>query len=606
MRPLKALSYLLPLTLLAACGSDGQSGQKCNVDSTLGVIHSILDTRGCTASTCHGADASEAAAGLDLRPDSFYENVVNVAASTADLPLVFPAEEERSVLFLKIAGKTLGTELSEFGVSGASMPSSPDTVSEDELEVIRQWIRGGAPRAGVVKDAPDVLGCGGARDPSPNKIPPLPAPAVDEGVQLRSGGWKLGAESEDEVCYVTYYDYSDRVPSGSRLPCPEEYGGPDRECFAFNTLTLAQDPQSHHSIIESYIPAPEDAYQWDPKSSVWKNWQCLRGPNDGMPCDPTAEGACGEEGQCATEPLTSIACIGYQNGPRAMGSALGFFGRASTRLNVAIAQEGTLFEEYPEGVYGVMPIAGFTIWNSHSFNLTKEDTSVDQYLNLSFAETDERLFQRRAMNILDDIFAMGTVPPFTSHEACASFTLPQGARLLTLSSHTHKFGTDFRIWYPPNELCSAGGSFGGEATQDCDVPAREPDYRSFNYQDPLYQRFDADNNLEILDSADARDRTFRFCAIWDNGETNPQEVRKNSERPDANSCDFGAANDFIGECGCEPELRACLGGPTQGMSCNGDDSLCGEGGVCDACPVWGGVTTEEEMFAILGAMYLTQ
>ena len=156
---------------------------------------------------------------------------------------------EASLATLKIAGKTLGTGLSEFGVSGAPMPSSPDTVSEDELEVIRQWIRGGAPRAGVVKDAPDVLGCGGVRDPSPNKIPPLPAPAVDEGVQLRSGGWKLGAESEDEVCYVTYYDYSDRVPSGSRLPCPEEYGGPDRECFAFNTLTLAQDPQSHHRAL---------------------------------------------------------------------------------------------------------------------------------------------------------------------------------------------------------------------------------------------------------------------------------------------------------------------------------------------------------------------
>lgn len=35
---------------------------------------------------------------------------------------------------------------------------------------------------------------------------------------------------------------------------------------------------------------------------------------------------------------------------------------------------------------------------------------------------------------------------------------------------------------------------------------------------------------------------------------------------------------------------------TQGMICNG--------GVCDACPVWGGVTTEEEMFGVLGAYYV--
>ncbi len=260
MRHLKALSYVLTLSALAACsssGSDDPNGgdpSKCNVDSTFGVVQQIFETRGCTASTCHGADASEAAAGLDLRPDSLYESVVNVAASTADLPLVFPAEEERSVLYLKMAAKTLGTDLSEVGVSGAPMPSSPDVLTEEELEVVRQWIRGGAPRVGVVKDAPDVLSCGDALEPSPNKIPPLPAPEAAKGVQLRSGGWTLGAESEDEVCYVTYYDYSDRIPSSARLPCPDEYGGPERECFAFNNLTLAQDPQSHHSVIESYIP----------------------------------------------------------------------------------------------------------------------------------------------------------------------------------------------------------------------------------------------------------------------------------------------------------------------------------------------------------------
>ena len=85
----------------------------------------------------------------------------------------------------------------------------------------------------------------------------------------------------------------------------------------------------------------------------------------------------------------------------------------------------------------------------------------------------------------------------------------------------------------------------------------------------------------------------------------PQEVRKHSERPDANTCAFGDLTDFIGPCGCEPEERACLGGPNQGMICDGDDSACG-GGLCDACPVWGGVTTEEEMFGILGAFYVIQ
>jgi hypothetical protein len=598
MRPLKALPYLLYLSVFAACGGDDAATQKCDADSTMAVVQSILDTRGCTASACHGADPSEAAAGLDLRPDTFYENVVNVAATTGDLPLVFPADEERSVLYLKIAAKTLGTDLGELGISGAGMPSSADRVTEEEIEVLRAWIRGGAPRVGIVSGAPDVLGCGDSLEPSPNKIPPLPAPAADKGIQLFSGGWTLPAESEDEVCYVTYYDYSDRVPDWAKLPCPEAYGGASRECFGYSSMLLAQDPQSHHSIVESYIPPPDSPEQWDPKNEVWKDWQCLDGADDGMPCDPSIEGVCGEGSTCATAPTTALGCTAYPNGPRALGTILGFFGQATTRQNIAVAQEATFVEDYPEGVYGVMPVVGFTIWNSHSFNLTKEDTTVAQYINFTYIAEEDRQYQRRDLTVLDDIFAMGVIAPFTSSQSCATFTLPVGSRLLTLSSHTHKFGRDFRIWYPPNETCEAGPR--------CAAPEREPDYRSFFYQDPLYQRFDAENNLQLLDSPNEEDRTFRYCATWDNGETNAEEVRKHSERPDANTCAFGAANSFVGECGCEPAERACLGGPDEGMACNGDDSLCGTGGVCDACPVWGGVTTEEEMFGILGAYYVTQ
>ena len=40
------------------------------------------------------------------------------------------------------------------------------------------------------------------------------------------------------------------------------------------------------------------------------------------------------------------------------------------------------------------------------------------------------------------------------------------------------------------------------------------------------------------------------------------------------------------------------------MPCNGDDSVCGEGGICDACPVGGGVTTEEEMFVLFGSYFV--
>jgi hypothetical protein len=599
MRRPSAFVYVFPILVLAACSSETSSEtEKCSAESTYEVVGSVLESRGCTASTCHGADESSAAAGLDLRPETLYEKTVNIASASSTLPLVFPADEERSVLYLKVAAKTIGTSLTEFGVAGGPMPTTDDALTEAELELIRAWIRGGAPRTGVVQDAPDVFGCGPTVDPSPNKIPPLPEPDADKGIQLVSGGWTLPAESEDEVCYVTYYDVSDRVPDDVKIPCPEAYGGPDRECFTYSSMLLAQDPQSHHSIVESYIPPADKPEQWNPKSADWKDWQCLDGEKDGQPCDPTDLGYCGAGSTCATAPLTAIGCTRYRNGPDDLGTIAGFFGQATTRQNVAVAQEATFLEEYPEGVYGVVPTVGFAIWNSHSFNLTKEDTTVSQYINFTYAREEERSFQRRDLTILDDIFAMGTIPPFESSQSCATFTLPVGSRLLTLSSHTHKFGRDFRIWYPPNESCIAG--------PDCEAPDREPDYRSFTYQDPLYQRFDAKNNLTILDSENDADRTFRYCAVWDNGATNPAEVRKNSDRPDANSCAFGDAVGFIGPCGCSEEDRACLGGPFEGRSCGGDDSACGEGGVCDACPVWGGVTTEEEMFGILGAYYVAR
>lgn len=605
MRRRFAYLYLLMALCVAACS--GEDPVNCDdVDGTFALIQQVFDNRGCTAETCHGS--ADGAGGLDLRREVAFDNLVNVDANSADLPLVFPADEELSVLYLKVAAKTRGLSLSEFGVGGSEMPSSSDELTDDEVQLIEAWIRGGAPRTGAVADTPKGIACEDTLgEVTPNKVPVPDPPAADKGIQFISGGWQLPAQSEDEVCYVTYYDYADRIPAEFTLPCPEAYGGSERLCFAYDVISHIQDPQSHHSIIESYIPPVGSEEQWDPKNDVWKDWQCVGGDRAGQPCDPTNQGECGELNTCATAPLTALGCTSYANAPEELGTLLGFFGQASTRQNVAVAQEATFRETYPDGVYGVVPVEGFMIWNSHSFNLTNFDTTVSQYVNFEYIGEEDRRYIREDLTVLDNIFSMGVVPPFTTYEGCATFTLPVGSRLLTLSTHTHQFGRDFRVWYPPNEPCESGFA-SGEIDQrlDCDVPEGTPDYRSFTYQDPLYQRFDGTNNLTILDSPDVNDRTFRYCAIWDNGATNPEEVRRHSERPDANTCSFGIFSAFISGCGCDPEERACLGGDNQGMICNGDDGMCGEGGVCDACPVWGGVTTEEEMFGILGAFYVQE
>jgi hypothetical protein len=596
----------LAAVVVAACGSEGSSGtaSKCDAESTFAQIQQqIFERYGCTASACHGASLQGQ---LDLRPDVAYANLINVPASSGDYMRVFPGEQDLSVLYQKVAAKTEGFSLAALAdpIGGSPMPTSDAVLSENDLDLLRTWIRGGAPETGIVEGSQQYASCELQGDIVPNKIQPLPAPAVDEGVQFYSGAWRVPAEQEGEVCFVSYYDYSASIPADLQIPCGEEQGGPDRSCFFYNKSLLAQDPQSHHSIIEFYVPPEDKPEQWDPMDPSWKNWTCLGGDHDGMACTPGSD-ECGDRGQCATAPLTTVACIAYQNAPPDLGTVFGFFGRASVRQNLVTAQESSFRESYPPNVYALVPVKGFIVWDSHAFNLTKADTTIEQWLNLTFAPADQLLYQRRQIFDADDIFGMGRIEAFESTEACGSFTIPQNARLLTLSSHTHRFGTNFRVWYPPNEVCD-----NDEPGMECQRPDREPDYVSFDYADPLYQRF-ADDALPSFDGPDPEDRTFAYCALWDNGESNPEAVRRDSQKPEAETCAFVELfSQVVPEsfrfftCGCEPAERSCYGGPNEGLLCNGDDAVCGDGGLCDACPLGGGVTTEEEMFILLGSYYV--
>jgi len=603
VKPVQYAIAAFAAVFAAACGADGSSGiaAKCDADSTFAQVQQqIFEGHGCTAPACHGESTQ---GGLDLRPQSAYASLIRVPASSGGYVRVFPAEQDSSLLYQKVAAKTEGFDLGPLGISGGAMPTGEGVLSEDDLGLLRAWIRGGAPEAGIVAGSEQFASCRLEGEVAPNKIQPLPPPPADEGVQIYSGGWDVLAESEGEVCFVTYYDYSDRIPAELKVPCGVEQGGPDRDCFAYNNVLLAQDPQSHHSIVEFYVPPETSPEQWDPMHSSWKNWICLGGPNSGSSCTPGSD-ECGERGQCATAPQTTVACIFYANGPSDMGTPAGLFGDAEVRINLATAQEATFREDYPPNVFSLMPVKGFVVWDSHAFNLTESDTSLEQWMNLEFAAADEMVYPRQQIFDADDLFEMGRIEAFSSKEICGTYTIPQHGQLLTLSSHTHRFGKHFRIWYPPNDICHA-------EDPGCLPSDRKPDYASFDYADPLYQRFIADEILSFDSDVDA-DRTFKYCAVYDNGETNTSEVRRESMKPEAETCDFiagiaGAAQAFginIATCGCVPEERSCFGGPNQGMVCGDDDTACGDGGICDACPAGGGATIEEEMFLLLGSFYV--
>jgi hypothetical protein len=152
----------------------------------------------------------------------------------------------------------------------------------------------------------------------------------------------------------------------------------------------------------------------------------------------------------------------------------------------------------------------------------------------------------------------------------------------------HQRGELFRIWLPPNAPC--------QGTNGCVPPTSTEDYKSLLYDDPLYTYYDPPNDYS---SASVEDRTFKACAVYDNGADNPLEVKRESTKPNTPACDF-----FLASCGCAAADRVCLGGENEGDRCAGDDSVCGEGGLCDACPLLGGVTTDDEMFIPLGSYFV--
>ena len=78
-------------------------------------------------------------------------------------------------------------------------------------------------------------------------------------------------------------------------------------------------------------------------------------------------------------------------------------------------------------------------------------------------------------------------------------------------------------------------------------------------------------------------------------------MKRESTKPNTPTCSFPFAN-----CGCGDGQRVCLGGAMQGLACGGDDSACGADGICDACPLYGGVTTDDEMFIPLGSYFVAE
>ncbi len=551
--------------------------------STFAAIQTaIFERHGCTQAICHGASPGEGS--LDLRPEVAYEQLVGKTSTI--LPSqqrVQPGAKETSLLWRKLAAKTLDLE----GVPGTAMPNGAfAALTPNELHAVELWIYNGAPKDTVVKGT-DVLLASCLPPATPQKIPPPAPPAPGEGVQLYSPEWTIPANGEGEVCFATHYDFSAQVPAEVTFPCPDEWGGPTQTCFAYKRTELTQDPNSHHSILRLY----RGAYPiTDPG---WGTFTCHGGEHAGTPCDPLGIGVpapagadCGTRSACAGSVVEAIACIGYGPADLSVGAAVGADSLMAPQI--LISTEPYYDNPYPGGVYNLMPVAGTFVVNSHAFNATGEPTTNEQWLNIYFASSTEREYLIQDVFDALDIF-VANVPPFETRQYCRTMTVPKGTRIFQLYSHTHKRGKLFQAWGPGiARKCSVH-------TPPCDPEPTTPFLVTTNYADPDIVTYN--NPVLALDGDDAS-RTIKYCADYDNGAADPSTVKRRSTSPLTP----------LGSPTCVDADTACLDGPHKGEKCTGNNAVCdsqpGLGdGLCDACTLHGGVTTDDEMFAMLGYYY---
>jgi hypothetical protein len=512
-------------------------------DSTFQGIQSLIFERhGCTAEPCHGSAPGQG--GLDLSPAVAYRNLLQVKSTASAFARVEPGDQRRSFLWLKLAAATDPSQLPPgVQVAGAPMPNARPPLSAEELELVRLWIYNGAPEAGTVAGTETLLNAC-LPTPKPILIEPLAPPPPGEGVQFVMPPWPLEAHSEHELCFATYYDITSQVP--------KEFQDPSGTMFRFSGQELRQDPQSHHLILNRYFGSA------DVHDPALGRWTCRGGDEQGQPCEPTDLQSCGS-GICTSDIQQSFACIGF--GPSQGGQA--FF-------SIGGAQKAQASLEYVDGVFAQIPMKGILYWNSHAFNLTDEDTTMHARLNYYFARSQQYPIQ--------PIFNIGAIfapsaAPYTTQTVCHDQGLPRGAHLFQLSSHTHKRGKAFTVTAPDGTLL----------------------YQNFVYNDPADLIFDPPL---VFDSPDPSQRVLHYCSLYNNGvaadgSPDPQTVTRASRIPPQGFRCFPTA---------------CTAGKI-GAPCSGDSRQCdssrGAGdGACDACPITGGESTENEMFILIGSYYV--
>jgi hypothetical protein len=644
-------------TAASVAAEDCQNG---SFTSTFELIQTaIFERNGCTNMLCHGGP--QPGGGLDLRADVAWENLVDVPAQTPPVPgwrRVLAGQSSASLLWVNLAAKTFPDA---WQAPLRPMPLDPlPPLTQNEVEALRLWIEKGAPRDGVIPGTAELLdAC--LPPPEPVEIKPLPPPAPGKGIQMKMPRWILPAHSEREICFATYYDITDQVPQQYQGPdgtfrynfhqtrqdplshhmVPILYTGPtppDSPLWgAFRCRGGIRDGESCDPLAIG-ICGEDSACASEPANSIG----CIGyGPGDGgiglttagiSITQQTAEEFPYAPGVYAELPLKGVIlwsshAFNLTDKP----------GKLEAWLNFQFAEP----QEQRSPVIPVFAADAVFKTNAPAFG-TDEPCNVTVFpRHARVFELSSHMHQRgKRWRTFAGAFRCQGGP--ANGEACSPFgydfasrDVCAGAPCVSLvRQHVGDCDANGEVTVdeltiavnialnlaPVSSCAEADTSYDDAVTVEEiltgvraaleGVPppvARDADasllYVSLIYNDPVVLRLE---QPLVLDSPFPEERAFTYCALYDNGFADPSTVKRRSTSPPAPISLPGVGGPCLTPTHCTQGL---IGQPCSGRNERERNRSCdagGEGGdgLCDACPLRGGVTTEDEMFILLGQYYI--
>lgn len=621
------------------------------------IQRAIFENKGCTNQVCHG---EARAGGLDLRAEASYENLIEVPAATVPgWKRVVPGRRDLSLLFINLAAKTLPRQ---YQAPLRPMPLDPlPALSADEVEAVRRWVEAGAPRSGTVAGTAELLdAC--LPPPEPIAIKPLDPPPPGEGVQIRMPPYTLAPHSERETCFVSYFDVSDQVP--------EQFRGPDGKTFRYRRNEIRQDPLSHHLIVSLYTgeAAPDDP-AWGPFScrggerngtpcnptdlTFCGEGICSTTPVNSIACigfgpqdlnlGLAASGFTGTQ-ETASEfrfphgvyrevPIRGMIiwnshAFNLTDKPGLLRAWLNFeFAPPEEQVtpSLQIFDTRTIFKMTPVPPFQTKEVCShYTLprfarlfeLSSHAHKRMKRWRTFEGEFSCQGGPANGQ-----ACSPLGYDF---TSPDVCQGSPCKAFKRQRAGDCnedgQVLVSELVKavrivLGED-----SVRECVDADVSDDGEVTVDeilrgvnavlFGAPApveRDPNesllYVSLIYNDPVVLPFDPPRKYDAQTDSE---RTFTYCALYDNGFTNPTEVKRKSTSPvpPVPIPGVGGPCQVPTHCVAGKVGAPCSGNNQRQRNASCDSSEGAGDGLCDACPLTGGVTTEDEMFILMGQYYI--